>query len=824
MNINFSSNVSFSEVIGLPEGANSVEFANAWNDAFVNARQAPYYSQETLDKMKAFLDGTSKINAAIDVGNGRWGAWDKYQFGNTDWEKEGYRRWQVNQKHTVSFNGGLPGGKLNYYASVGWNQDKGIMNKMLDDKYNRYNATLKLTSKINKWINVSLNSRYSRQASDRPNWGTGDYAYTEQLGGRVWPVVPFYNPDGTMPYNNPILRAKLNGNTIDNNDDMWTTGGIELTPIKGLRINGTYTWNVHSEDYYRPNKHITAITDYTDENGKYWYYEWAYQNYPNNVTKRFNKDTYHQSEVYANYDLSIKKHNLTFLAGYQEELKNYSLLYGYKTTLITEDVISISTAIGDSPSVDDDLSQWANCGYFGRFKYNYNEKYLFEFNGRYDASSRFPADTRWAFFPSASVAYNITKENFWKFDKINLLKLRANIGKLGNGSQNVGTYAYIPSMSISAKTSNVLGGVRVPAVSMPGLVSADLTWEKPRVVGFGVDLEAFYNRFSATYDWYQRTTFDQFGQTEELPEVLGASPPVKNNAVSETRGWELSLGWRGQFKVVGKPLNWSAHFVLSDYIGYVVSYENRSGNRSGTWTKGERFGDIYGYKVDKIAQSSDDFINGGASLHRLYNSYWFPGDLVYKDLDGNGMIDSGTSTWYNHGDLTRLGNSSPRYTYGLNLTADWNGFDLRMNFEGVGKQDIWFEGLFYQGIDRGASMWFSTFNKNSLDFWSPDNTDAFFPRPYMSSEYGSKFQVDDRYLTNGAYLRFKTLQWGYTLQQNRILTKLSVRNLRIYATAENIALMINKSHVKIDPLLVRNSGGRTYPPQRTFSLGLNVTF
>jgi len=824
MNINFSSNVSFAEVVGLPKGVSSVEFANAWNEAFVNARQAPYYSKETLDKMQDYLDGTSNINAAIDAGNGRWGAWDKFQFGNTDWQKEGYRRWQVSQKHTASFSGGLPDGKLNYYASMGWNQTQGIMNKMLTDKYNRYNTTLKLTSKVNKWMNLSLNTKYSRQASDRPNWGTGDYSYTEQLGGRVWPTVPFYNPDGTMPYNNPILRLKLNGNTIDNNDDIWTTGAVDLTPLKGLKVTGTYTWNVHSEDYFRPNKHITAITDYTDENGKYWHYEWAYQNYPNNLTRRYNKDTYHQVELYANYDISVKNHNLSFLAGYQEELKNYSLLSGYKTALITEDVISISTAIGDSPSVDDDLSQWATRGYFGRFKYNYNEKYFIEFNGRYDASSRFPKNNRWAFFPSVSAAYNITKENFWNFDKINLFKLRGNIGELGNGTQNVGTYAYIPSMLITAKTGNVIGGTRVPSVSMPGLVSTDITWEKPRVIGFGLDLGALNNRLTVSYDWYQRTTYDQFGVAEELPEVLGTTPPVRNNAVSETRGWELSLGWQDHFKLAGKLFNWSSHFVLSDYIGYVVRYENQSGNRNDIWTRGERFGNIYGYEADQLAQSSTDFVNNGTSLHRLYNSYWFPGDLIYKDLDGNGMIDGGTSTWYNHGDQKLLGNSSPRYTYGIGLSADWNGFDLRMNFEGVGKQDLWFDGMFYQGLDRGGSMWFSTFNENSMDYWRPDNTGSFFPRPYMSGEYGSKFQVDSRYLTNGAYLRFKTLQLGYTLSKNQIMNKLSIQNLRIYSTVENVGLLINKSHVKIDPLLVRNSGGRTYPPQRTFSIGLNLTF
>lgn len=820
MQINVSSNVSFSQRIGLPNGINSVDFANAWNDAFVNAQQAPYFNEETIAKMQAYIDGTSDINAAIDKGNGRWGAWGDFQFGNTQWQDAAYRDWQVNQKHTVSFSGGMEDNKLNYYASIGWNQNQGIMHEMLTDQFDRYNATLKLSTKVNKWLGLSLNNRYSRSITDRPSYGSGDYAFTEMLGGRVWPTVPFYNPDGNMPYNNPIFRFAEEGNTLNTSDDFWTTASVDLTPVKGLLIKGSYSFNTYSRDISKAHNHITAITDYTDEEGTYWYYEWAYENYPNSYSSQFDRNNYHQIDLYANYDLSINDHNFSAIVGYQEELKQLKQLYGYKTNLITEDIPSLSTAIGEAPSVDDALSHWSTRGYFGRLKYNYKERYLVEFNGRYDASSRFPTDTRWAFFPSVSAAYNIANEDFWPVEEVGMLKLRGSYGELGN--QNVDNYAYLPTMGVTAKTQNVIGGSRVPAVRIPGLVSPDITWEKPRTLDIGFDVMAFNDKLSLSYDWYQRTIYDQIGVSEELPEVLGTGVPKRNNAVSETRGWELSVGWRDNAVLAGKAFNWGAKFILSDYIGYVVEYENASGSMNGTWTPGERFGTIYGYEVDGIANSSSDFTNN-ASLHRLYSDYWFPGDLIYKDVNGDGMVGSGTSSWYNKGDLVNLGNSSPRYSYGLTLTADWNGFDMRMNFEGVAKQDLWFAGLYYQGIDTGGSMWFSTFMEHSLDYWTPENTGAYFPRPYMSSQYGNKFRTNDQMLTNAAYLRFRTLQVGYTFP-SLLMNKLFIKKLRVYSSIENVGLLMNKSHVKIDPMLLRNSGGRTYPPQRTFSVGLNLTF
>ena len=733
MRVNVSSNISFSQVVGLPESVNSYEFAQAWNDAHKNARKGAYYSDETLEILKDVVDGKIKDASRIDPGAGRWGAYGDYQLGNTNWQDAAYRDWSVNQKHTISFSGGLEDNKLNYYASMGWNENQGIMHESITDKYNRYNTVLKLSSQVTDWLQLSLDNKYSRGIADRPGYGS-DYYYTELVGGRTWPTVPFYNPDGNMPYSNPVFRFKEGGNYKDYVDDFWTTAAFDLTPLKGLKIHGAYSWNVYSRDYTEPSLNITAITDWTDEDGKYWYHEWYYAQHPNSIFKRFYKNTYHQVDLYANYDFKIgADHNFTIIAGYNEELKKYHYLQGSKTQLVTEDLPTISTAIGESPSVDDALSHWATRGYFSRLAYNYKEKIMLEFNGRYDASSRFPEDQRWEFFPSFSAGYNIAKENFWPVEQVSMFKIRGSYGKLGNQSA-YGLYPYLPTMSINAKTQNVLGGNRVPSVERPGLVSSDITWEKPETIDFGFDLAAFNNRLNVTYDWYQRTVYDQLGTAEQLPEVLGISVPQKNDAVTETRGWELSIGWKDRATLANKTLNWGVRAIVSDFIGYVVEYDNQTGSR-GVWTPGERFGDIYGYRIDKRANSSSDFSNG-PSHHRLHSDYWYPGDLVYKDLDGDGKVDSGNGSFYNLGDLEVIGNTSPRYSYGFNINADWNGFDLLMNFEGVGKQDLWFNGLYYQGVT--GSIWWSTLMKHSLDYYSVDNKDAFFPRPYMSSESGRK--------------------------------------------------------------------------------------
>jgi len=821
MQINVSSNVSFSDIVGIPESLNSLDFANSFNEAYRNGRNPNRFDDETIQRIKDYQAGKiTTTNVILDPSNpnSQWGVWWMAN-ANVDWMKESFKT-AVNQKHTVSFSGGLEGGKLNYYASMGYSGNNGQLAQGTVDKYARYNTVLKLDSKVNDWLGLSLNTRYSRREADRPNSAHGESWQFDRVL-RMWPSLPLKNPDGNIPFMSPFLDMLGQGNYIQKSDDIWVTGGIELTPLKGLTIKGNYSWNTHARDRFNPLYTVIQLTDWTDpETNQSYYHERVQRNGTNSISKIFNHDSYHQAEMYANYEYTLANHNFGITGGYQQELKNYSSISGSKTNLITEDIPSFSTAIGENPSLGDALSHWSTRGYFARITYNYNGIYLVEFNGRYDGSSRFPEATRDEFFPSVSVGYNIAKENFWNIDQINLFKLRGSYGELGD--QNVSNYLYLPSMDFVTKTGNVLGGSRVNEIRMPGLVSPNITWEKPRVIDLGFDIAALDNRLSITYDWYQRTTYDQLGPAETLPETLGASVPRTNNAVTETRGWDMSVTWRNQFQVAGKPFSYDATVTVSDYIGYVVDYDNETGAYSGNWTPGEVFGDIYGYKVDKVAQSSGDYTNG-PSHHRINSNHWYPGDLVYQDLDGDGKIDGGATghNWYSKGDLTVIGNSSPRYIYGIMLGADWNGFDIRMNFEGVGKRDVMRTGALFQGMQNG-SIWNSTLHKHSSDYWTPDNRDAFYTRPYIYGPGSEKNYINnDRFLSNGAYLRFSTLSLGYTFS-NRVTELLSMQKLKLYATVENVGLLINKSHTKLDPIFLNNS--YTYPPQRTISLGANITF
>ena len=255
----------------------------------------------------------------------------------------------------------------------------------------------------------------------------------------------------------------------------------------------------------------------------------------------------------------------------------------------------------------------------------------------------------------------------------------------------------------------LLEGSKPNMVSMPALVSSNLTWAKPRSIGVGIDVVALRNRLDVTWDWYQRTIYDQAGPAEVLPVTLGTSPPKTNNAVSETRGWEFTANWRDMgFMLGGKQLNYSVNFNISDYIGYVVKYkENISGARSGTWTPGEIFGELYVYQSNGIAQNATDIANNVVQT----GGWNVPGDLMLKDINGDGRITSGDGGyWYAQGDRKKVGYTYPRYRYGLNLQANWNGFDLSVQLTGVPYWKIYSGNFYVMPVagsgDQFNSKWF----------------------------------------------------------------------------------------------------------------------
>lgn len=447
-------------------------------------------------------------------------------------------------------------------------------------------------------------------------------------------------------------------------------------------------------------------------------------------------------------------------------------------------------------------------------------------NGRYDGTSRFPKKDRFGFFPSGSVAWVLSKEKFMENISqsigLDMLKFRASYGALGN--QNVGTYAYLPTMS-SGQIGQILDGSQPVAVYAPGVVSNTLTWEKVRTINGGIDLALLNNRLSASFDYYVRYTEGMLTKSKTLPSVFGASEPKTNAADLKTKGWELSLRWRDQFMLADSPFNYSIKVALADSRAFITKYDNPN-KRLGDYYEGQEIGEMWGLTTEGFFQTEEEIKNHAdqSAVGEDDQSYkFYVGDLKFADLNNDGKINKGDWTLANPGDFRKIGNSSSRYPYSFDLSADWKGFDIRGFFQGIGKRD-WYAGggnHYFWGIY--AQPW-TNVQTHNLDHWTPENPNAYYPRvkAYIAESTGSELAcVQTRYMQDASYLRMKNLTIGYTLPQD-LTRKLNIERVRFYFSGENLFEII---HLKanLDPEAL-DSSSKVYPLQRSYSFGVNLTF
>ena len=370
------------------------------------------------------------------------------------------------------------------------------------------------------------------------------------------------------------------------------------------------------------------------------------------------------------------------------------------------------------------------------------------------------------------------------------------------------------------KMDYLLNGGKLMGVYKPGLVSEALTWEKVYTLNGGIDLNFLSNRLILSGDVYRRDTRDMLTKGKTLPSVLGTSEPKINAADLKTRGWEVSVAWRDRFELASKPFNYSARFILSDSRSWITRFDNPT-RYLGDKYEGQELGEIWGLVTEGFFKDQAD-IDSHADQSQVVaypgDRPLEPGDLKYKDLNDDGKISRGSNTVDDPGDFKVIGNDRSRYLYGLDLNADWNGFDLRILFQGVGKRDWYPTGYKFFGIY--LAPWGNVY-ENNLDHWTPENTDAYFPRlkSYLANGAGDMSIAQTRYLQNAAYLRLKNITFGYSLPK-QLLQKVKLENLRIYFSGENLfeATPLCKNY---DPEQLDQT---THPLQRTYSVGLNITF
>lgn len=821
VNIQYSDNLSFSSPIRLPSHIDSYTWATVYNQAQANAGLAPLYSDEQVERIQGYIDGTFPYeydpeNPIDNVFAGR-----RNGNANNNWARLLFRDYAFNQKHNINVSGGTE--KTQYYVSGGYIEQNGIY-QWGNDSYKRYNFITNFHSAVTPWLRFNSSVKYASGKTDYPMGETTvgrEHTFREILF--FAPMMPFHNINGTVQ--SPLVRLlQDSGRDIGHTGDFFLTLGGELEPVKGWKTTFSYNYN-NVGRRATSNPGPVPVELGTGEIGNIGKPEASYNT-------SFSQNIYTLINGTSSYENEFDGHYVKALVGYEQEYRYTTGLNATGAGLISDRVVSLSTALGGK-TVGDDISHWATQGVFGRLNYNYDEKYLLEVSARYNGSSRFANDHRWGFFPSASVGYAISREDFWRplSPYINDLKVRLSYGSLGN--QNVANYLYLPTIPIGSELNWIIDNERPGYANVPGLLSDNLTWETITTLNIGLDARLLKNRLSVTFDWYNRVTTDMLGPAITLPYPLGATTPYANNAELSTKGYELVVSWEDR---PSESFSYHASVSLGDNRSTILKYLNEK-ELINTWYVGKRVGELWGYLSDGLIQE----VNEPMPDQSYFYATWGPGDMKYRDVNGDGAVNPGQNTLSDHGDLVRIGNDQPRYNAGITGGVQWKQFDFSMFWQGVGKRDYLPQtgsAVFWGTIDAwaGSGLFRDSYN---LDYWRPadetnilgPNTDAYLPKPYFSVETNKNRQPQDRYVLNASYLRLKNLQVGYTLPA-RLLDNYHMGNVRIYFSGENL-LTITKLPKVFDPETVFASdtryggyltSGVIYPIQRSLSLGLNITF
>jgi len=806
--LNYNNTLSMSAPTRLPTPSNSLEFATYMNDATRNAGSSPLFSDEVLDRIRTFLDNPNSIPAVgpDPLDPSKWAKRENAN-GNTNWYKEILKPWSFRQKHDLSLIGGTE--NVDYYVSLGLFEHNGQI-RYANEGYTRYNIDAKIGTKITNWMRINFLTKFSNSLIDYPNDGYGlDRAVMWHDFSRRFPTDPVKYPNGTWSEMSRFQVFQDGGREKHTTSDFWTKIEFEIEPLTNWQIKADFGWNGRNNI---SSLHRAKIDAVGPDGTLYTHFDTT----PiNSLTKTYARNRYWNANIYTSFEKRLDKHSFNILVGHQRESNSADNLSGYRDALLTDFVPAIVLSTG-SMLMTDMMSEWATMGTFARLNYSFADKYLIEFNGRYQGSSRFEQGSRFGFFPSVSAAYRISEENFWSPVKnvINDVKLRASYGSLGN--HNVANFLYLPIMNVRSQVSWVLGNDPLIGVNAPGLVSSSLTWETISTTNIGIDVSFLKNRLSLTFDAFARNISNMVGTPNPLPSTLGTGVPQENNAAQKNKGWELSIRYNDK---IGENLNYFITLGLTDYKTIITKWNNPNKVLSQHY-EGKTLGEIWGYTSNGLFKSDEEIAT--APKQTRFYGVWNPGDVRYEDLDGNGEIGPSLNTVDQPGDLKIIGNSSPRYLYSLNLNTTYKNFDLAMLWTGVAKQDAWLSDFVFWG--HTTHVWGTSVFKEHQDYYRDDNTDAYWPRPYISAETDKNRQVSTRYLQNASYLRLRNISVGYSLNPV-LIERLSLSKLRIFINGENL-LAISGIQKFLDPEGTGGSwgSGKVYPIQKTLSLGLNVQF
>ena len=848
--VSYNNNFAWSQATTLPDYPNVPTQVAALND--VNHRMGV-----ASELFGMFMDSEAFQNGINNWIKKHGDIKDKYRqmvYGD-DYDENGYyANWDVpgimfnnhapSQSHTLSVTGNS--GRINFYTSVGYNQKQSLMN-FNPDKFRKYNVTANVSVRATDWLEVGTRIGYVDRTYETPyKRGAGTYQYLWRWGSFFGPYGYFIDPNDGKQYD---ARTMIGGRNTGG-DCYYKMNNLSLGAFAkidfgyGLSFNADYTFIQRNTRYKGIGLPSVVYNTWglnpqgpVDITGSTFI-----------ETDRSNRYN-HVANGYFDFHQSINDaHNFNLKLGANVDKYEYEYLY-YERHGIQDLNMPELALTNEDYSYSHSHTHWGSAGFFGRINYDYKGIFLLELNGRYDGSSKFPKKDQWAFFPSASIGWRISEMKFWEPIKstISNAKIRASYGVIGN--QEIGSNMFLETMGKVTNGVNWIGNgnSKYDYFGAPKLVSESLTWEKIHTTNVGLDLAFFNGHLNVTADWYQRDTKDMLAPGKAMPSVLGASAAWENAGSMRTRGWELAVDYRNRLGNV----DFYVTAIVNDYKTKVTTWD--SNNMINTNYSGKEYGEIWGFETDRYFDFSDfnadgTYANGVADQTKLQSNgfVYGPGDIKFKDLNGDGVIDWGKGTPEDHGDLKRIGNFTPRYQYSLRLGAAWKGFDIDFYLQGVGKRDMWTQSAFVMPFMRGADAIYDNQTNyiTEADYAAGKiDQNADFPRMWGGGagrgtassdilDLGKfNFYPQSKYLVNMSYLRMKNITLGYTLPQH-LTRKALIEKLRIYASTDNLFDIINHSNgTGLDPEINTGVGsygnavwGRTDPIMRTYSVGLQLTF
>jgi TonB-linked SusC/RagA family outer membrane protein len=848
-NVAFSTNFAVKSPLQVPDFVtDGYTWSKMFAEAFVNgdgafpqnANKTQKFSQAYLDEFKRRVESGQPYNQ-VEV-NPNTGEYTYY--GSTDWYGELYKKNTLATENNLSLSGSSD--KASFLISGRLLDQEGLF-KYNSDDYAMKNIRARGSIQVFPWLNIENNADFSVMKYHNPiNVGEGGGIW-RNIADEGHPTVPMLNPDGSLTFTGAYTVGDFyyGKNGIDTKKQVFRNiTGIRTNFFNNkFRVNADFTFRNTNNGTNQKRVQVPYSTALGQTA--------SVGTTTNDLSFDRRETQYVATNVYAEFENTFKQdHYVKLMAGYNYEQSTYNRLAIQRNGLIFEDADDLNLALGQAITTGGGYEQWAIMGGFSRLNYAFKDRYLVEVNARYDGSSKFPSAQRYGFFPSVSAGWRVTQEPFWKVspDLISDLKIRASYGSLGNG--NIASYAYQELFNIT-QSSVILNGARPPITQQPAVLPDEITWETSTTTNVGLDLSMLANRLTLSADAYIRKTTDMFTVGLSRPAVFGNTVPKGNYADLKTNGWEASLAWNDRIGNSSKPVKYNVRLTLADNKSKITKYNNPSKVLTDYYV-GQVVGEIWGYETEGFFIDAADVASHAKQSPQMRASpsnIWYPGDIKLRDLNGDGFINIGDNTVDKPGDRKIIGNSAPRYTYGVNLGADWNNLFFSVFVQGVAKQQ-WYPSteteMFWGQYNRPYNN-IPTFHVGNM--WTPENTDAYFPRTMSraaSSNTNRELGVaQTKYLQNVAYLRMKNLQIGYNLPA-RFISKIGARTAKVFFSGENLftysplykivktidvenAVSADRDlnvpaadkDLNLNPL---NGDGYNYPLLKSYSLGLSIGF